>query len=440
MTEGQEINLSCLEPDDASREALAEKLRQANKNDPRTFGLQPYANDPSARLGFFVGVGRLREAPNRPLIVIPRKFGFDEAAFRIDYVRMYAECAAEPEVGRHLDRCLTVHADEAPVELQDDHGWSPLIALAYLKALRDLIRRHLRYGFVRREEDLRGRVRGRVEARRLLTRSLARGRPDIIPCSFETFERDTPENRILRTALAAARRLLPASGERVGDAQEWVREADAALAGAAITRIHARDFRTARRSGAYRHYAGPLDLARAVLTRAGFDPNNPRTNATRRMIPFRLATAELFERYVEVCLRKSGWKVVAGYDDQNLGKTFRIRPDFLITNGSKRRVVDAKYKDIHGQRPGAADDENSFRSDVYQVMAYTRHKEARKILGMDRDGDANRPTSAILAYPTAAPADANGQELPGGWTCVKSYNDFDIPLIAASVPVPAIHS
>ena len=126
---------------------------------------------------------------------------------------------------------------------------------------------------------------------------------------FQALEQDTLENRILRTALACARQLLDgAAGQGLGGPEAawriWSRQADSALPGAALTRITPRDFHAARKTGAYRHYARPLAFARAVLTRTGFDPNQPLPQAAARLVPFRLATPELFERYVELCLRR----------------------------------------------------------------------------------------------------------------------------------------
>ena len=295
------------------------------EEDARYFGLQYFSENLEGELGYYVGIGCLPEAPGRVLKVCSRELEATPGSpFRIDYVRTYAACAADAEVSQHLDRCLTVYADETPVELPDDEAWSPLIALAYLQALYRLVQRHLRRGFITREETLRGRICGQTQMGRYTTQSLARSRPEIVPCRFQSLEPDTLENRILRTALVGAKRLLePQTG--LGDWRTWARQADAALAGAAIVRIEPRDFQTARRTGAYRHYASPLALARAVLTRVGFDPSQPLGGNTVRMVPFRLATAELFERYVEACLRSTprasanSARIWAGYHNNNLG-------------------------------------------------------------------------------------------------------------------------
>lgn len=398
--------------DEAAVPCLRDKARATPDNDPRYFGLKPYfAQSAEGCFGYVVGIGRLPQAPDRVLRVTPRAFGNNGDAFRIDYLKLYAACAADPEVSRHLDHCLTVYADEEPIAVENPDEYSPLIALAYLKSVHELVQRHLRRGFVTREEDLRGRVRGQIALGRYAARSLARGHPEIVPCRFQALEQDTLENRILRAALAGARRLLEGAGGRgLGDREAawhvWARQADAALAGATIARIMPRDFQAARKSGAYRHYARPLALGRAVLTRTGFDPNQPIAPARARLVPFRLATAELFERYVEVCLRGlPGWSVWAGYHDCNLGTDFLVRPDFLVgPNNGQRVIVDAKYKDFGRQAPGGANEDNSLRRDVYQTLAYSRHNAVQEHFAAN---PPNAPSAIVLCYPASqqAPAD-----------------------------------
>ena len=60
-------------------------------------------------MGCYVGIGCLPKAPAHVLHVRPRKFvGDNGAEFCIDYLALYAACAADPEVSRHLDQCLSV--------------------------------------------------------------------------------------------------------------------------------------------------------------------------------------------------------------------------------------------------------------------------------------------------------------------------------------------
>jgi hypothetical protein len=431
------------------------RLRQSTGGEegPRYFGLNPYP-DPSTegKLGYYVGVGRFPESPQRVLQVSARKFqGSDGSRFEIDYVRTYAMCAADPEVSRHLDKCLTVYADEAPIDVEDASNWSPLIALAYLNALHILVQRHLRRGFITREETLRGRVRGQIRTSRYITRGLARAHPEAVPCRFEALEHDTLENRILRTALVGASRLLDwQSGLNLDTWRTWARQVDAALAGATITRIEPRDFQAARKAGSYRHYATPLALAKAVLARVGFDPNKPLerndVNWKVRMIPFRLATAELFERYVEVCLPGvPEWHAWAGYHDQNIGSPFKVRPDFLLWSGKQRVILDAKYKNLSIQNAGGADEDNPLRWDVYQTLAYSRHRAVQAKFAPTLP---STPPAIVLCYPTRGSDNALSEAksalnaaltlgVPVG-TMSRRYCDFDLPVILFGLPIPTV--
>lgn len=444
LVEGTEISLSYFAPESqhsSLRAAAREAVKASTMGDKmRYFGLQPFGDTNSAQLGFIAGIGRLPEASDRPIIVLPRTFGDNQNRFKIDYVKMYGICAGDAEVGQHLDNCLSVYPDEEPIEVENDPNWSPLIALAYLKSLHNLVQRHLRRGFVTREQDLRAKVRGQINIGRYVRLSLARSHPEIIPCRFQELHADTLENRILRTALVAARRLLDGTNNLLPDWRLWARQADSALAGAAITRLAPRDFMSARRTAAYRHYGRPLDLAKAVLTRVGFDPNNPQGGPTVRLVPFRLLTYELFERYVEVCLRRCNQATIwAGYNHKNLGEDFTIRPDFIVDCGQDRIIVDAKYKDVAQQRSGDANSENSFRSDVYQVMAYSRHSGVRNLHNLHEH--ECEPTMAVLVYPTNVP---NQQpyvvENCLNWrNQLEHFNSFTIPLLKYRIPVPVMN-
>jgi len=202
FVEGAELDIGLLASEEAGARLRESARTAADNEDARYFGLRAYSSESSTGvLGYYVGIGRLSEAPDRILRVSARRFGESNARLAIDYVRVYAICAADPEVSQHLDRCLTVYPDEPPVVAHDEASWSPLIALAYIKVLHTLIQRHLRLGFIVRQETLRGRVRGQVDVGRHVTQSSARGHPEVVPCRFQGLEQDTIENRILRTAL-----------------------------------------------------------------------------------------------------------------------------------------------------------------------------------------------------------------------------------------------
>jgi hypothetical protein len=181
--------------------------------------------------------------------------------------------------------------------------------------------------------------------------------------------RDTPENRILKAALEAGLRWLHQQPWAVvpPDLWHWGNLGRAALNAVPVQRISPRDWTTARRYGAMRHYAEPLALARLVLTRLHLDPlggaeENPQT------VPFFLDANRLFEAWVGVCLAHAGCQPDAQQKCVLLlpnVRDWRFRPDFVVSlgGGARRAIVDAKYKlrlDYLGN------------PDLFQVIGYTR--------------------------------------------------------------------
>lgn len=375
---------------------------------PEWFGLN--RGQGSVELGFFVGVGRI-PIDGSPVLNVGPRFK------HIDYAAMYVRCVADPVVSGHLDQTFTVWPEREPVPVDEARhdGFARLLVYASLNATAKLCARHLRRGSVRVVENLQGRVKGRVLVGEQVRQNLSRMRPDRTVCSFARFEVGTIENTILRAALEVGasflgRNPMPSADRAVLPAMAIAR---AALSGVAVRRIHARDHLSARTTGTMAVYRTPLRLARAVLDHLGLDPENLHAPAVARDAPpFALCTYELFERYCEVLLRGRYLKMEALVrSEDNLGHSFRVRPDYLVQCDGQGWIVDAKYK----RKWSWANDVH--RADVNQVVGYSRHRavlEALKGLGMQGD----LPRIAVL-YP------ATGDEQ--GWDGAASLDSFATP-------------
>jgi hypothetical protein len=142
---------------------------------------------------------------------------------------------------------------------------------------------------------------------------------------------------------------------------------------------------------------------------------------------------ELFERYCEVCLRtRKDWQVWAGYSSHNLGQAFAVRPDFLVVDRTSGMgwIVDAKYK------PDWSWEDH--RPDVYQLMAYSRHRQVLQKLQELLDCTNEPPIAAVILFPRGT---FLGQS-PGifhltATTPHDTLNAFQIPLTRCPVPLPA---
>jgi 5-methylcytosine-specific restriction enzyme subunit McrC len=156
--------------------------------------------------GDYVGLTWLGEGDERVALQVKPK----EAFQRMDYLTMYLQCAEDPQVSGHLDRCFYCWPEDGPSELvhEETLELSSLIIAAFLRELNLLCLRHLRRAFLQEERNLSGKVKGRVVMSAQLRENLYRCRGERIFCHYQIISDDCRENRILRAALEQSVRWL----------------------------------------------------------------------------------------------------------------------------------------------------------------------------------------------------------------------------------------
>lgn len=124
-----------------------------------------------------------------------------------------------------------------------------------------------RRGYVAREEDLVGRVRGRIDVARYLGRSISQARPHVIPARFTEPSHDTPANRYLKADLrkvAVLSQAVPQKGTR--DAlDELNRRALSLFARVGDVPVQPQNALRLTLSGPLRHYTPIVRFKKALL-------------------------------------------------------------------------------------------------------------------------------------------------------------------------------
>jgi 5-methylcytosine-specific restriction endonuclease McrBC regulatory subunit McrC len=146
---------------------------------------------------------------------------------------------------------------------------------------------------------------------------------------------------------------------------------------------------------------------------------------------------ELFERFCEVGLREvSDQEVWVGYKNRNLGSDFTVRPDFLVTVNKQAWIVDAKYK-----RDWSWKDKN-YRTDIYQVVAYSRHKKVLQLL-LNLNSEMGGKPEIVVLYPFDSAAGRNGFDPSHGLSVQYIFNnsedrldEFEIQIVRAPIILP----
>jgi len=314
----------------------------------------------------------------------------------VNFLGMFQKCLFDPVVSAQLDRCFYFWPEKAPLKTpMAENQVRELIITLYLKELFQLCKRHLRKEFFQVENNLVGRVKGKILVHQNIRSNSARGRLDRVACLYQSHDFDCPENQILRAALQQSIRTLRRSefssdGTKVN---EWARFCDAALAGVKIKRIHPSIFCRLRLGVLKKVYKKPINLAKWVLSLLGSDPNSESQKS--EIPPYAIDMNELFERYCEALLREKGASDLwAGYQNRNIGHEFKIRPDFILP--SEKTVLDAKYKDQWDDRVKFDKDHwKNVRSDVYQLVTYACHQAA-----LDKSGNPENKLKVCVLYPS----------------------------------------
>jgi len=269
---------------------------------------------------------------------------------------------------RMLERCLNIPRREtAPTSIQTfDAPITEWVMRQFLDALRVLVKRGVRFDYhaVREEQRF---LRGRLDVVRQLRQPP--GRAHRFQIEHDVFDADRPENRLLRSALDRVCRLTQ-------DAGNWrlSHELASYLAPVPASTNTAEDFRRWRNDRLLAHYGAVRPWCALILANATPWSIVGSWHGYSLLFPME----QLFERYVEVCLRRTlpeGVMLQTSPKRLHLVRHegqpwFRLVPDFLMTVGERTLVLDTKWKRIDQALGNPTDKYGLSQADFYQLYAY----------------------------------------------------------------------
>lgn len=253
--------------------------------------------------------------------------------------------------------------------------------------------RWLRRGYVVREEDLVGRVRGRIDVARYFSRSVAQVRPHVIPARFSEPSQDTAVNRYLKAGLRTAAvlaRSVPLEGARIA-LDELIRRALALYSAVGDVPVQPRDAFRLNLSGPLRHYAPIVEFTTSILegTYVGTEIGSHAQDAIMWSLNnlYEQALRNVLDAWPGATMVRGKYRatITDSNDEQAVNGSTPVRPDYVLrrSDGSLL-ILDAKYKSVLPPSQFAADEEVELiatrgqrirvsRADIYQVVAYARH-------------------------------------------------------------------
>jgi 5-methylcytosine-specific restriction enzyme subunit McrC len=280
----------------------------------------------------------------------------------------------DPEPARALMCRLVAGGLNLPLHEADEAGLrlfrtslSEWIMGRFLTALEHLLKRGLRFDYLRVEEESRY-LRGQLDVARQLRQPPHKGH--LLHIRHDVFLANRPENRLLKAALDAV-------AKRTRDAQNWrlSHELGGVLRELPASHDAEQDFRVWRDDRLMVHYRPVKPWCELILRQ-----HLPHAvHGDWRGISFLFPMERLFEDYVARWMHRhlqNGARLVTQARRHSLCRhrgreMFQLRPDLLLEQGERRWAMDTKWKRLDAtateQKYGIA------QGDFYQMFAYGHH-------------------------------------------------------------------
>lgn len=336
------------------------------------------------RLDQYVGVV---QAPDGTTIeILPKHVGdeYDVVKVRRLLVRMLREA---------LD--IPARTTEPAALTLFKYPISEWIIHQYLQSVEKLVQRGVRFEYQRVEEENQF-VRGQLDLVRQLRQPP--GRAHRLHIRHDLYTADRPENRLLKSALIAAKRLTrhPANWRLANELLHYLEPIPESA-------NYAFDFSRWRDDKLMMHYRAARPWCELLLSQMNPTTQMGKWQGMSLLFPMN----RLYERYVAASLRRrleAGSTLKEQASSQSLCRHldapwFALQPDMVIRQAEKCWILDAKWKRLYETRSSTEYKYDLSQGDFYQLFAYG-HKyldgKGDTMLVYPRTLDFRKPLSPFL--------------------------------------------
>lgn len=300
--------------------------------------------------------------------------------------------------------------DDDPIFLKDNFAKesSIIAASVFIALLKGLCSKPLMGRVICKEENLVGKIKGKVVFCKNIRFNTLRGRDDRVFCRYLYYSEDILENQILKSALHKAELFLNRYFGSISGSKNTYREmltfCRNALSHISYTKIGRLDINRVKTTGVYVYYKPVINAAKMVLNEITLEASG-QSAITSYVVPYAVSMDKLFEMYVRAMLKRAGIKSYSATDEsirllqydyktavlKDKGAALsnyisgNIKPDIIIYNpqNGQHAVFDVKYKDYSSSRYA--------RPDRLQILAYSLMYDCVNVGNIfpTRDGTTN---------------------------------------------------
>jgi|AntAceMinimDraft_17_1070374.scaffolds.fasta_scaffold03624_2 5-methylcytosine-specific restriction endonuclease McrBC regulatory subunit McrC len=361
----------------------------AKKESPEILGLHfEKENDELVlKSSYFVGYAWL-ESRKSYINITPKKTKNDRIA---DFIKMFSDCINDSYVATHLDDTYKIFTKQPKIEIdKNDDLITPFIVINFINILHKIAKQGLKKGYIRETKNLSSKIKGRIFINQTIKSNHYKSKLEKTVCDYQKHTINCLENQILKTALIQSLKYLAFL-----DNEQLVSKMKNILHSFKLVEtkeVFERDFTKIKLSSFFFDYKEALNLAKLIFNQLGYSLQTKRKEEKIKIPPFYINMPELFERYVEIQLRKTfSVNVIPGYSNASSDKNsylWGLRPDFIIRN--QNIIVDAKYK-YWFVNPVS----DNLKDDLQQLSLYGRIENLKNNIGTEKN---NEPV-ILFVYP-----------------------------------------
>lgn len=333
--------------------------------------------DQKVTAGYYVGVSWLIKGESA-LIVRPKIDG-------LDFTRMFLTAleSREDDIQDKLTEIYGIDFNAEPVPVGGlPVDLTPMLMIHFIKLLNPIVSGGLRRNYTFEEENLHGKLKGKLLMARHIKHNVMRGVMTHNYCRHQQYGENCIENRILRIALDIAAGYLSRFCKNYHrELQSEIIRATRAFESVG-NRVAPSEIARYKVNPLFRGYARAIRVATHILRRYGYDIRNLDSKVYTSTPPFWIDMPLLFELYTLSLLRSRYGRLIS-YHITSRGNEI----DF--GKADERLIIDAKYKHRWC--------DNIDHSNIRQLSGYARNISLRrKLTGYD-DTDTIFP--CMIVYP-----------------------------------------
>lgn len=316
---------------------------------------------------FFIGADWL--VKNELAIYVEPKVDSDNQ--QIDYLKILYTCLSRRDIAKYVDEIYEIKVDQEYIEInQEQDLLTPLLILQFLQLLKEIVKKGLKKSYYLVEQNLNGKIKGKIKIAHNIKKNLINNKKNSTFCQYDVFGYDSIENRVLKHTLKFIQRYLAQASTLSQYTQPLINYCHPAFHSVGND-VDLYQLKNIKHNAFYKEYKEAIKLANLILKRFGYNTKNVKSQptGTTRVPPFWIDMSKLFEFYTLGLLKDK-------YGDK---LTFQAQgtygqPDFLLTDGSNKLILDAKYKPIY-------QDNKYDINDIRQLSGYARDTKLLTELG-----------------------------------------------------------